>query len=256
MAIIRVNKTRDYTVMSNYHFKEKGMSLKAKGLLSLMLSLPDDWDYSINGLATLSKDGRDSVMSALSELERFGYLERTKCINEKGQFAGYDYDIYEKPIEERPYTEKPNTDKPKADKQEQLNTNTLNTNVSTTKQSNTYKTDKIDIIDKSNIAFCKPNGLTKKLIESGYIEQDDIGIDEYNNIFEELIDEYSFEIVRSCLYYFIKRYGTQQTDDNGNEIENKVAYFRAAITNGAQRLERENNGYKNLDKVVGSWLYN
>ena len=253
MAIVRVNKTRDYTVMSNYHFKEKGMSLKAKGLLSLMLSLPDDWDYSINGLATLSKDGKDSVMSALTELERFGYLKRTKSINEKGQFAGYDYDIYEKPIEEEPYTEKPNTGKPNTENQVQLNTNTLNTNVFTTKQLNT---DKIDKIDKSNIALVEPNGLTKQLIENGYIEQDDIHIDEYNNIFAELIDVYSFEIVRSCLYYFIKRYTTQQTDENGNEIENKVAYFRAALTNGAQRLERENKGYTSLDKAVGSWLYN
>lgn len=253
MAIVRVNKTRDYTVMSNYHFKEKGMSLKAKGLLSLMLSLPDDWDYSINGLATLSKDGKDSVMSALTELEKFGYLKRTKSINEKGQFAGYDYDIYEKPIEEKTYTEKPNTDKPNTENQVQLNTNTLNTNVLTTELLNT---DKIDKIDKSDIAPFQPNGLTKKLIENGYIEQDDIRIDEYNNIFVELIDEYSFEIVRSCLYYFIKRYGTQQTDENGNEIENKVAYFRAAMTNGAERLERDNNKHSGLNLAVGSWLYN
>ena len=72
-----VHKTSDYTVMSNTHFKEKEMTLRAKGLLSLMLSLPDDWDYSIAGLCTLSKDGKDSVMNALLELEEFGYLVRT-----------------------------------------------------------------------------------------------------------------------------------------------------------------------------------
>lgn len=87
MSIVRVHKTANFTVMSNYHFKEKKMSLKAKGLLSLMLSLPDDWNYSISGLVTLSKDGKDSVMSALAELEKFGYLERKRVTNEKGQFA-------------------------------------------------------------------------------------------------------------------------------------------------------------------------
>lgn len=71
MTVIRVHKTANYTVMSNHHFKEKSMSLKAKGLLSLMLSLPDDWNYSISGLVKLSKDGKDGVMSALSELEEF-----------------------------------------------------------------------------------------------------------------------------------------------------------------------------------------
>lgn len=134
MAVIRVNKTGDYTIISNTHFKEKGMSLKAKGLLSLMLSLPDDWDYSISGLVSLSKDGKDSVMNALTELEKYGYLKRTRITNAKGQFAGYDYDIYEKPFienpqEEKPYAEKPNTDNPPQ----------LNTNISNTKELNTKK---------------------------------------------------------------------------------------------------------------------
>ena len=119
--IIRVNRTNNYTVMSNYHLKEKEMSLKAKGLLSLMLSLPDDWDYSIDGLVTLSKDGKDSVMSALSELEDFGYLVRTRSINEKGQSDGYDYNIYEQPYTEKPYAEKPYAENPL-----QLNTIIIN----------------------------------------------------------------------------------------------------------------------------------
>lgn len=118
--------------MSNYHFKEKGMSLKAKGLLSLMLSLPDDWNYSISGLVRLSKDGKDSVMSALQELEKFGYLTRTQQFNEKGQFSGVEYNIYEEPQEEKPVAgeqkaEKQNTAKQDAEKPRQLNTNSLNT---------------------------------------------------------------------------------------------------------------------------------
>lgn len=127
MAVIRVNKTTDYTVMSNNHFKEKEMSLKAKGLLSMMLSLPDDWDYSINGLAALSKDGKDSVMNALSELEQFGYLQRTKIVDDKGRFAGYEYDIYEFPKTGKPYAGKPNTGKPPQLNTKQSNTKALNT---------------------------------------------------------------------------------------------------------------------------------
>ncbi len=131
MSIMRVHKTSNFTVMSNYHFKEKGMSLKAKGLLSLMLSLPDTWNYSVSGLVTLSKDGKDSVMSALSELEEFGYLTRERVINEKGQFAGIEYNIYEQPQPEKPMSEKPisaneNAENPISENQPQLNTNSIN----------------------------------------------------------------------------------------------------------------------------------
>ena len=131
MSIVRVHKTANFTVMSNYHFKEKKMSLKAKGLLSLMLSLPDDWNYSISGLVTLSKDGKDSVMSALAELEKFGYLSRERVVNDKGQFAGVEYNIFEEPQPQKPNAdkrneEKENADNPNAENRQQLNTNSIN----------------------------------------------------------------------------------------------------------------------------------
>lgn len=113
--------------------------------------------------------------------------------------------------------------------------------------------DKIDKIDKSSVELPIPNALTKELIGAGYITDDDICIDQYNDIIQEVIDDYSFEIARSCLWYFIKRYKQTQTDDAGNDIENKVAYFRTSITDGAQRLERDNN---KVYSGVGSWLYN
>ena len=125
MSVMRVHKTANFTVMSNYHFKEKKMSLKAKGLLSLMLSLPDDWDYSVAGLTTLSKDGKDGVMTALAELEKFGYLTRTRLVNDKGQFDGIEYNIYEHPGE-KPIAEKPISAKSDAEKPPQLITNELN----------------------------------------------------------------------------------------------------------------------------------
>lgn len=125
--VVRINKTKDYTVMSNSHFKEKGMSLKSKGLLSLMLSLPENWDYSISGLVALSQDGKDSISNALKELERFGYLTRTQCLDEKGRFDGYDYNIYEtkqSPLEECPLAENPSTENPSTENPPQYNTNT------------------------------------------------------------------------------------------------------------------------------------
>lgn len=135
MTVFRVHKNENYTVLSNYHFKEKEMSLKAKGLLSLMLSLPDNWDYSVAGLVTLSKDGKDSVNAALKELEKFGYLKRSQAFNENGTFGGYNYEIFEKPDAEKK-AEKPKTAKPKAEKPftenpstgnpQQLNKNELN----------------------------------------------------------------------------------------------------------------------------------
>ena len=134
MSVFRINKTANYTVMSNHHFKEKKMSLKAKGLLSLMLSLPDDWDYSVSGLATLSKDGKDSIMSALAELEKFGYLTRKRLTDDKGRFAGIEYNIYEIPQPQNPTSEEPIS----------ASENTENSNAENTPQLNTYLTKELN----------------------------------------------------------------------------------------------------------------
>lgn len=138
MTVFRVHKNENYTVLSNYHFKEKEMSLKAKGLLSLMLSLPEAWDYSAAGLVKLSKDGKDSVNGALKELEKFGYLKRSQAVNTNGTFGGYNYEIYEKPNTdtktEKPKTKKPFTEKPSTEKPQQLSNKELNK-----KQLNTKK---------------------------------------------------------------------------------------------------------------------
>ena len=84
MAVFRIERTRDYTVMSNHHLRNANLSLKAKGLLSMMLSLPEDWNYNIRGLASLSRDGIDSVRSAIKELEHYRYVERNIIRNESG----------------------------------------------------------------------------------------------------------------------------------------------------------------------------
>jgi len=97
MAVFRVERTRDYTVMSNHHLKNRMLSLKAKGLLSIMLSLPDEWDYTLRGLAAISKEGVDAIRQAILELEEAGYIVRARSHNDKGQLSGTEYVIYEHP---------------------------------------------------------------------------------------------------------------------------------------------------------------
>ena len=99
MAIFRTFKNENYTVMSNYHLKEKNMSLKAKGLLSMMLSLPDDWDYSLSGLVSICKENETAIKSALKELRDFGYIRIDKLMPDKTQTGRieYVYNVFEKP---------------------------------------------------------------------------------------------------------------------------------------------------------------
>ena len=97
MAIYRVERTRDYTVMSNCHLKDTALSLKAKGLLSLILSLPDDWNYSTRGLASICKEGVELVGSTIKELEKAGYIVRRQLRGEDGKLGAVEYIIYEKP---------------------------------------------------------------------------------------------------------------------------------------------------------------
>ena len=98
MAVFRVERTGDYTVMSNFHLKDKRLSLKAKGLLSQMLSLPDDWDYTLSGLCFINRESKDAIRSAINELERAGYIRRRQTIDATGKFGANEYSIYERPI--------------------------------------------------------------------------------------------------------------------------------------------------------------
>ena len=108
MAVFRVEKTRNYTVMSNHHLRNKSLSLKAKGLLSLMLSLPEDWDYTTRGLAYICKDGVDSICATVRELEGAGYIVRARERHADGTLGGIEYTILEQPREpEAPKRENP-----------------------------------------------------------------------------------------------------------------------------------------------------
>lgn len=151
MAVFRIEKTRDYTVMANHHLRNTKLSLKAKGLLSLMLSLPEDWDYTTKGLAKICRDGVDSICSAVNELEEHGYVIRERIRNAKGQLTDIQYTILEKPElpkpeqgkpkQENPVLDKPILGEPEQEKPAQLNTKKssdqeLKTDLSNTEVSN------------------------------------------------------------------------------------------------------------------------
>ena len=111
MSVFRVEKNKGYTVMSNHHLRNHTLSLKAKGLLSQMLSLPEDWDYTLQGLAQINKESIDAIREAVRELERAGYIERSRERDERGCLRGTVYTIYEQPHAE-PTPEEPTQEKP------------------------------------------------------------------------------------------------------------------------------------------------
>ena len=119
MAVFRIEKTRDYTVMSNHHLRDRSLSLKAKGLLSLMLSLPEEWDYTTKGLARICKDGVDSICAGVRELEEHGYVIRQRVRNPNGQLGAIEYTILEQPRPPEPKPEKPERENPVLDNLEQ-----------------------------------------------------------------------------------------------------------------------------------------
>lgn len=160
MATFRVNKTSDYTVISNYHLREKEMSLKAKGLLTLMLSLPENWDYSISGLASICAENETAIKTGLKELKKFGYLRISKIFPNKergNKKIEYVYEIFEKPLVEGKRQKEQETEKQPLEKQKvenqgvenlplesqavenqgQLSTKELNTNKLSTKEVST-----------------------------------------------------------------------------------------------------------------------
>lgn len=152
MAVFRVEKNRNYTVMSNVHLKDRTISLKAKGLLSVILSLPEDWNYTTRGLAAICKEGVDSIGAALRELESAGYLTRHRLRDKGGRISDTEYVVYESPHRE-PEAEKPDTDLPDTalpctenpymvfpdtDAPDTENPAQLNTQLSSTQVPNTY----------------------------------------------------------------------------------------------------------------------
>lgn len=207
MSIFRVEKNKNYTVMSNYHLKDKNISLKAKGLLSVILALPENWNYSIRGLSAILMEGVTAVSNILKELETAGYIERNLLRDEHGKITDTEYIIYEQPVtvgevpeipENNPQSEKPQIQKPQldflrlgchdtADKDTddgmQLNTNIINTKELNTNQS--IRRDKDRRIDVTPDVSESHEDIREKLAEN--IDYTSLVIDEPEN--REIVDE-------------------------------------------------------------------
>ncbi len=244
MSVFKIEKNNNYTVMSNYHLRDKKLSYKAKGLLSFMLSLPDDWDYSLAGLCSISKEGRDGIRSILKELQEYHYLEIEKLRGEKGYFE-YNYLIYEIPHfvelendKEYPDTENPHLEYPGVEEPTQINTNIINTK----KQ--------IDKDDKTKLSSFfvaeEHNRLTLELIDRGYINETDTQIFYYDKLFEQLLEDgNSYKDLVQIVHYIIPRVVNRKfKDENGNSINNKYGYFKTAI---------ESNLYKLKNPIENLW---
>lgn len=179
MAVFRIEKTRDYTVMANHHLRNTELSLKAKGLLSLMLSLPEEWDYTTKGLARICKDGVDSICAGVRELEEHGYVVRKRIRNPNGQLGAIEYTILEQPCtsepkRENPVQANPVLDYPALGKPEQENPAQLNT----------YRTNK----DESNTLSANPYPIKSYPINSVTDQMGLGGMDVYREIIKGNIE--------------------------------------------------------------------
>ena len=196
MAVFRVDKSRDYTVLSNNIFKDRTLSAKAKGLLAEMLSLPESWDYTLKGLTYLFSDGLDSVRQGIKELEEHGYVVRERKRDEKGRLGDMEYVIYEtphkvissentaeppvcaSPMLESPMLENPTQDEPVQETPTQLNNNILNNNLSITHESN----------PNPSFGGCNPCEYTPIYTEPEPMPMDVMGYEEAQEIVKENIE--------------------------------------------------------------------
>lgn len=254
MAVFKLPKTKNFTIMSNHHLQNKNLSLKAKGLLSYMLSLPNDWDYSLAGLVANSKESKTSIRNTLNELKEHHYLSITKLYpnQTESKKIEYIYNIYEKPHLE-PDMQKQDTENQYLDFQYLENDTQLNTN----KQSIKEQTDKEDKT-KNRIFEDNHNFLTIDLIDRKYITKDDTDIYNYDKLFENLLNEYKISEIFTILHYIIPRVLDRDfVDENGEKIENKFGYLKNSILNNIARLknnelewDEELGWFKDIDEAI------
>ena len=242
MSVFKIEKNNNYTVMSNYHLRDHDLSYKAKGLLSFMLSLPEDWDYSLAGLCSISKESRDGIRSILKELQETHYVEIEKVRGDKGYFE-YNYLIYEIPHfidlenqQTNPDMENPHLDNPNVEMATQINTNIINTK---------KQIDKDDKTISSFFVAEEHNILTLELIDSGYINETDTQIFYYDKLFEDLLtDGNSYKDLICIIHYIVSRVVKRNfEDEDGNIIKNKYGYFKSSIESNIHKL---NNPIENL----------
>ena len=210
MAVFRVERNTGYTVMSNHHLRNKELTLKAKGLLSQMLSLSEDWDYTLKGLSLINREQIDAIREAVRELERAGYIVRSRERDGKGRLRGADYVIYEQPqlppapdlptLEnptlENPTQENPTLEKPTQENPTQLNKDILKTNLPTKEKSNT------DLSSTHSIPFHSPNPSPLEGQAAAPPERKRKEANDAYRVYEEIIkDNISYDILKQDMPY-------------------------------------------------------
>ena len=216
-------KDQNYTVMSNYHLRDKNLSLKAKGLLSQLLSYSSDWNLTINGLCSVLKEQEKAVKSTIKELETHNYLTRNRLQDNKGRFY-YKYIIHEKP--KYPYPQNPPMDNPLVEKEGLINTNKED------KIDKELYTSKID-----NNSLIENNILLKYLIKNKFINKDDLELYKYDQLLREVLSEYNYNDIARINAYIVRAYISHKgKDENDNNIINKFGYYKESLLNNINRL--------------------
>ena len=292
MAVFRIERTRDYTVMSNHHLRNGKLSLKAKGLLSMMLSLPEDWNYTTRGLAAICKEGVDAIGGALRELETAGYIVRHQLRDKQGRISDTEYVIYEQPQPKNPDTPQPDTaspdtgnpdmEKPDTEKPAELNIEKSNTQKSITHGSST------DSIPFRETAAARPperkgrdamsvteienyRELILENIEYDCLKQRyPLYLDDLNEIVELLVEtvcakrkttrisgaDFPHEIVRSR---FLKldsshiEFVMDCLQKNTTQVRNMKQYLLAVLFNAPTTMNNHFTSLVNHDMHAGGW---
>ena len=289
MAVFRIERTRDYTVMSNHHLRNANLSLKAKGLLSMILSLPEEWNYTTRGLASICKEGVDAIGSALKELETAGYIVRRQLRGTNGRITDTEYVIYEQPQPDMsqpdtasPDTENPDMVKPDTEKPAELNIEKSNTQKSITHGSST------DSIPFRETAAARPperkgrDAMSVSEMESyrdlilENIEYDHLcrefttyreDLDEIVELMVETVcakrkttriagSDFPHEVVRSR---FLKldsshiEFVMECLRNNTTEIRNMKQYLLAVLFNAPTTISNHYTAQVNHDMYAGGW---
>ena len=292
MAVFRIERTRDYTVMSNHHLRNGKLSLKAKGLLSMMLSLPEDWNYTTRGLAAICKEGVDAIGGALRELETAGYIVRHQLRDKQGRISDTEYVIYEQPQPKDPDTPQPDTaspdtgnpdmEKPDTEKPAELNIEKSNTQKSITHGS---RTDSIPFRETAAVRPSERKGrdamsltemesyrdLILENIEYDYLCRE---VDPYQENLDEIVElmvetvcakrqttriagsDFPHEVVRSR---FLKldsehiRFVMDCMQKNSSEIRNMKQYLLTVLFNAPTTISNYYTAQVNHDMNAGGW---
>ena len=292
MAVFRIEKNKGYTVMSNHHLRNRDLSLKSKGLLSMMLSLPDDWNYTTRGLAKICKEGVDAIGSALRELETTGYIVRHQLRDQQGRISDTEYVIYEEPHPQQPDMPEPDTGSPDTEKPYMDNPDTekpveLNKEKSSTQKQNTQGASTDSILFREPAAAQLPERKGRDAMSVSEMESyrdlilENIEYDhlcrEFNTYREELDEivellvetvcakrkntriagsDFPHEVVRSRLLKLDSSHIEFVMDcmkQNTTEIRNMKQYLLAVLFNAPTTISNHYTTQVNHDMHMSGW---